>query len=90
LISDEISPALYGHFNKDLFKDVELIISCGDLPGDYLEFIISMLNVFCYYVPGNHDKKFVDNPPPGWISLDDKLISHHGVSILGLGGLQEI
>jgi Icc-related predicted phosphoesterase len=86
VISDEIAPALYEHFTKDRFQDVELVISCGDLSGHYLEFIISMLNVPCYYVPGNHDEKFVDNPPPGWVPLDDKLICHQGVSILGLGG----
>ena len=36
------------------FKDVDLVISCGDLPYYYLEFIVSMLDKPLYYVRGNH------------------------------------
>ncbi len=30
---------------SERFSDVDLIISCGDLPHYYLEYIVSMLNV---------------------------------------------
>lgn len=63
-----------------------MVINCGDLPAYYLEFIITMLNVPCFYVPGNHDTTFVNKPPPGWDSLDGAVISHKGISIMGLGG----
>jgi len=86
LISDKESPVLYQHFEPDRFADVELVISCGDLHADYLEFVISMLNKPCYYVPGNHDTSFVTKPPPGWHPLDGKLIQHRGISLMGLGG----
>ncbi len=36
------------------FQDVDLIISCGDLPYFYLEFMVSMLDVPLYFVRGNH------------------------------------
>jgi len=36
------------------FKGVDLLISCGDLPYYYLEFMISMINQPLYYVRGNH------------------------------------
>jgi len=39
----------------DRFGDVELVLSCGDLPYYYLEYIVSMLNVPLLYVHGNHD-----------------------------------
>jgi Icc-related predicted phosphoesterase len=77
---------LYDHFDYTRFKDISLVISCGDLPADYLDFVMSMLNIPCYFVPGNHDESFVKKPPPGWISLDGKLINHKGISIMGLGG----
>ncbi len=32
-----------------------LIISCGDLPFDYLEYVVTLANVPLLYVPGNHD-----------------------------------
>ncbi|MBT4287828.1 MAG: metallophosphoesterase [Deltaproteobacteria bacterium] len=86
LISDKPSPALYDHFNPDIFQGVNIVISCGDLPAYYLEFIITMLNVPCYYVPGNHDTAFVKKPPPGWDLLDGKVIDFQGLSIMGFGG----
>lgn len=36
------------------FKNVDLLISCGDLPYYYLEFMVSMINKPLYYVRGNH------------------------------------
>ena len=36
------------------FKDAELLVSCGDLPYFYLEFMISMLDRPLYFVRGNH------------------------------------
>lgn len=86
LISDVTSPALYDRFDRALFKGVSLVISCGDLKPDYLDFVMSMLNVPCYYVPGNHDERFVREPPLGWIPLDGRLMTHEGVNMMGLGG----
>ena len=39
---------------REYFKDVDLVISCGDLPYSYLEYIVSMLNIPLYFVHGNH------------------------------------
>lgn len=39
---------------KPRFKDINLIISCGDLQFNYLEYIINGLDVPMYYVLGNH------------------------------------
>lgn len=86
LISDKTAPALYEHFNLEKFENIEMVVSCGDLPIDYMEFIISMLNVPCYFVPGNHDTGLKAKPPPGWISLDGKVTNYNGITIMGLGG----
>lgn len=86
VVSDAVSPLVYGQLESPFFSGVELVISCGDLPLDYLEYIISMLNVPCYFVPGNHDDPYVENPPPGWNALDGRIVNHDGVRLMGFGG----
>lgn len=53
-ISDTVANSLYNPGVKDRFSDVDVILSCGDLPATYLEFLVSMLDVPLYYVVGNH------------------------------------
>lgn len=55
-ISDEVVESLYSPRVRQQFRDVDLVIGCGDLPFYYLEYIVTMLDVPLYYVPGNHDK----------------------------------
>ena len=54
LVSDVECPALWDHFRPDRVEGVELIISCGDLKHEYLEFLVTMINKPLLYVPGNH------------------------------------
>lgn len=53
-ISDVELDYLYSSQITTRFKDVDLIISCGDLSLYYLEYIITMLNRPLYYIFGNH------------------------------------
>jgi len=53
-ISDVELNVLYSPQIVDRFKNVDLIIGCGDLPYYYLEYIVSMLNKPLYFVRGNH------------------------------------
>lgn len=53
VVADEVDDALFGPAVRSI--DAELVLSCGDLPFDYLEFIVSMTDVPLLYVPGNHD-----------------------------------
>jgi Icc-related predicted phosphoesterase len=53
-ISDNEVNILYSPQITDRFSDIDLILSCGDLPFFYLEYIISMLNKPFYFVRGNH------------------------------------
>ena len=41
-ISDEECPALWDHYHPDRLKDIDLIISCGDLKANYLSFLVTM------------------------------------------------
>jgi Icc-related predicted phosphoesterase len=56
-VSDVELSIIYSAHIAQRFRDVDLVISCGDLPYYYLEYIISMLNVPLYYVRGNHASK---------------------------------
>ncbi|MEM7028079.1 MAG: metallophosphoesterase [Chloroflexota bacterium] len=54
IICDKVDPRLYSPAIKERVGEIDLIISCGDLPFYYIEFIVSMLNKPCYFVFGNH------------------------------------
>jgi Icc-related predicted phosphoesterase len=67
------------------YHDVELLISCGDLPATYLEFITSVLNVPLFFVRGNHDTGY-DESPPGGENLHRQIIQYQGLTFAGLEG----
>lgn len=52
-VADEVDESLGGEALAQLRPD--LVLSAGDLPFDYLEYLVTMLNVPLLYVPGNHD-----------------------------------
>ena len=52
-ISDEVVESLWQPTVRSLEPD--LVVACGDLPFDYLDYLVSTLNVPMAYVPGNHD-----------------------------------
>jgi len=54
-VSDQIDPLVYSSSIKERFSDVDIVLSAGDLPLDYLEFIVSSLDKPLYFVFGNHD-----------------------------------
>ena len=56
-ISDKVVPVLYSGGIREHVGDVDLIISCGDLPYYYIDFVVSMLNRPSYFVYGNHGKE---------------------------------
>ena len=63
-IADEVSEPLYGPALASLSPD--LVLSCGDLPFDYLEYIVTVLSVPLLYVPGNHDPDLSRHPAEGF------------------------
>ncbi|GHV58062.1 metallophosphoesterase [Spirochaetia bacterium] len=56
-ISDQIDPLVYTNSIKERFRDVDMVLSAGDLPMDYLDFIVSSLNKPLFFVFGNHNLK---------------------------------
>ncbi len=53
-VSDQIDPLVYSLSMKERFKDIGMVLSAGDLPPEYLGFIVSFLNKPLLYVEGNH------------------------------------
>ena len=81
-VSDEESPSLWSERVRDIAGNVDLIISCGDLRNDYLDFLLTMINAPLLYVFGNHDEHAIE----GGICIDGKICEVEGVTVAGLGG----
>ena len=86
IVADREESYIWDFFDKERFKDVDLIISCGDLKAEYLSFLVTMINAPLYYVPGNHDTDYTEHPPEGCVSIDGAMEIYKGVKIAGLGG----
>jgi Calcineurin-like phosphoesterase len=52
-VSDEVDNALYADVGA--VREARLIVACGDLPFDYLGYLMNALDVPLVFVPGNHD-----------------------------------
>ena len=51
-VSDIVVPELNDQFEPQRLGPVDLVISCGDLPPEYLSFLRHALNAPLYYVHG--------------------------------------
>jgi Icc-related predicted phosphoesterase len=91
-VSDQVDPRIYSKKLKERHNDVAFVISCGDLPYEYLEYIMSGLNKPLYYVHGNHDQyKKADqddtkSEPSGAENLHRKIYRQGGVLLAGVEG----
>ena len=56
-VADQIDPYIYNSAAKERFGDVDCVVSAGDLPDEYLEFISGALNKPVFFVFGNHNIK---------------------------------
>lgn len=93
-VSDKVEPILYSGVVNERVGPVDLILSCGDLPFYYIEFLVSMVNRPCYYVFGNHgreieyqggnwDKK---TEPMGAVNLHTVTACENNLLMAGLEG----
>lgn len=58
-VSDHIDPLVYTTSIKSRFAEVELVLSAGDLPLSYYDFIMSTLNKPLLFVFGNHNLRYI-------------------------------
>lgn len=88
-VSDQIDPLVYSNSIKRRFADVDLILGAGDLPLDYLDFIVTNLNKPLLFVFGNHHAEVAGedhNEGFGSSHLGTKVRREEGMIIAGLGG----
>lgn len=83
---DEECKALWDYYTPGRLDGYDLIISCGDLKSNYLQFLVTMAHCPVLYVAGNHDEHYVTQPPLGCDCIDDAIVEYNGVRIMGLGG----
>jgi len=79
-VSDVVDDRLWATAGR---LGAELVVSCGDLPNDYLEDLAVVTNAPLVWVPGNHDGV---RPPRGAVNVDGRVETVLGVRFGGLGG----
>lgn len=85
-VSDTVVPQLENAAQlRRRYHDVEVVVSCGDLPAAYLEYMTSVLSVPLFYVRGNHDIGYGERPPGG-DDLHMNYATFHGVTFYGFEG----
>ena len=85
-VSDIEAKYYYDYYTPGKLDEFDLILACGDLHREFLEFLVTMSHCPVVYVHGNHDKRFVEHPPEGCLCADGRIVVVNGVRILGLGG----
>ncbi|WP_291245341.1 metallophosphoesterase family protein [Fournierella sp.] len=86
LLADEESKYLWDFFSPDKIRGYDLIISCGDLNPHYLTLLATFTSAPLLYVHGNHDTRYLHDPPEGCICIEDDIFEYRGIRVLGLGG----
>jgi hypothetical protein len=93
-VADVVEPQLYNNSVKKWMGPVDMIISCGDLPPFYLDFLASTLDAPLFHVLGNHC--YLPHDPVtgrcapeaflGATNLDGRVVQYNGLIIAGLEG----
>lgn len=85
-LSDREEKSLWEYYEPGRLAGIDLILAAGDLNRRYLEFIATVASCPVFYVPGNHDTAYRQDPPQGCQCIDNQLVVYEGIRILGLGG----
>jgi Icc-related predicted phosphoesterase len=89
-LSDEVVDRIYELVPQGYFHGTTMVLGCGDLPYDYLEYIVTLMNVPLFYVPGNHDPAYERGVSrtraEGCTNIDLRTVTHMGIRLAGFGG----
>jgi hypothetical protein len=90
-----VDPALYTPRIREQLGPIDLIISCGDLPANYLDFLMTLLSARCYHVLGNHcaapahsrgGGRCRPSDYPGAFNLHGRTVAARGLLLAGVEG----
>ncbi len=91
-VSDRIDSKLLERETYEKYKDVDLILSCGDLPYYHIEKLFQLYEVPVLYVRGNHDPRVEygkSGPiygPRGGIDLHNRVVVLNDLIFAGFEG----
>lgn len=92
-LSDAVDERVYSERILDNYSDVDMVIGCGDLPYDYLEYVVTLLNQPLLYVHGNHDPILQIRADGRWVRgaegcmlIDGRIVMESDCIFMGLGG----
>lgn len=97
-VADHIDPLVYSAAVKQRFADVDLVLSAGDLPMEYLGFISASLNKPILFVFGNHHLKHLPrfrrwglkhDPTKYEIQSNDPFRNYFGATYIGAKVVRE-
>lgn len=88
-VADHIDPLVHSTRVRDRFGDVDLMISAGDLPMEYLGFLAGALNKPLLFVFGNHNLDRLPifrkgtQSPTDWDGQNDAFRNYFGSTYVG-------
>jgi len=91
-VSDKVASELYVPEMHKRLAEVDLIISSGDLPWYYLEYLVTVLRAPLFYVIGNHGLEVRQDEngriiyPGGCVNLDGRVVRVKNLLLAGLEG----
>lgn len=85
-VADRVVPELYGELDRERFGRIDLVLSCGDLPPEYLTFLKGVFGAPLYYILGNHDIRYAQSPPEGCVPIHGRIVRCGPLKILGFSG----
>lgn len=87
VVADKVTDTLLEPAGGTPFlPDIDLILSCGDLPPEYLSRLTFKYDVPLLYVLGNHDLRDKTAPPAGCRNIDRQLVTFAKRKIVGFSG----
>jgi uncharacterized protein len=89
-ISDIVVDWIYHPNIRHMLPDINLVIGCGDLPQNYLEFIVSSLDIPVFFVNGNHSQDVIvekyNHYYHGTVDIHCRVKRFDGCSFAGIEG----
>jgi Icc-related predicted phosphoesterase len=91
-VSDKVIDHIYSPAVRERFADVDLVLGCGDLPYNYLEYLVDQLKAPVLYVRGNHANaveytvRGERTEPWGAVDLHRRVLKVDNLILLGFEG----
>jgi Icc-related predicted phosphoesterase len=91
-VTDEMDPRIHSTTVRERLGHVAFVVSCGDLPASYLEFLADALNRPVYYVLGNHAEELTRRcaghetcRPSGAVDIGGRVVQDPGTGLILAG-----